>query len=833
MRAKDLAGNVDASPATQTFSVDTTAPWTTSDYDGFWHSGPLTVTLTGHDAGVGVDYTEYSTDDGASWTTGTKVDVSAEGETTVLYYSTDKLGHVEDPAQSVTVKIDTTRPTVSDDYDGLWHNGDVLVTLDPQDSGGSGFDKTYYKVDDDPLGFTQGTSFTVKGQGQHAVEYYTTDVAGNESAHGNIIVKIDTTKPTASASATPSPNGSGWNNSDVTVNANGTDLGGSGVDATTWQWSYTKNGGSTPVTGSGASVPLSAEGTYVVSFTVSDVAGNTSLPSAPVTVKIDESPPATIMLSGPSGWTSSRSATFTWTGSDNKTTTSDLVYSYKLDGAAWSSWASATSRAYSGLSEGNHTFSVKAKDLAGNEAPSPATRTFSVDTTAPWTTNDYDGLWHNGPLTVTLTGHDAGVGVDFTKYSTDGGTSWTKGTSVDVSAEGETTVLYYSTDLLGNVETPAKSVTVKIDTTAPDTTITGGPSGWTASDNAVFTWTGSDDKTATGDLVYSYKLDDGDWSGWVAATSHDFSGLSEGSHTFSVRAKDLAGNVDATPATRTFSVFTSGPVIDAPDINDVEATGPSGAAVTLAATATDPVDDSTPVTYWLGTTEIFSGDTFSLGVTTVTAKATDSLGNSASADFTVTVVDTTAPEISGVPADMTLEATSAAGAIATWDTPTASDLVDDSVDVSCDADSGDTFPLGETTVTVSATDANGNTATDSFTVTVVDTTAPQISGVPKDMTLEATSADGAIATWDTPTASDLVDGSVDVSCDADSGDTFPLGQTTVTVSATDTAGNTATKSFTVTVVDTTAPAISVPADMTLEATSADWRHRHLGYAHRL
>ena len=73
-----------------------------------------------------------------------------------------------------------------------------------------------------------------------------------------------------------------------------------------------------------------------------------------------------------------------------------------------------------------------------------------------------------------------------------------------------------------------------------------------------------------------------------------------------------------------------------------------------------------------------------------------------------------------------------------------------------------------------------------------------------------------------------------MSCDADSGDTFPFGETTVTVSATDAAGNEATKTFKITVVDTTAPEISgVPKDMTLEATSADWRHRHLGYAHGL
>ena len=177
-----------------------------------------------------------------------------------------------------------------------------------------------------------------------------------------------------------------------------------------------------------------------------------------MTVKIDTGLPDTSILSGPSDWTASDSPTFTWTGSDDKTAGEDLVYSYKLDDGDWSDYAAATSHDFSGLSEGAHTFSVRAKDLAGNVDASPAAQTFSVDTTAPWTTNDYDGLWHSGPLTVTLTGHDAGIGVDYTEYSTDDGASWTTGTKVDVSAEGQTTVLYYSTDKLGHVEDPAQSV---------------------------------------------------------------------------------------------------------------------------------------------------------------------------------------------------------------------------------------------------------------------------------------------------------------------------------------------------------------------------------------
>ena len=86
----------------------------------------------------------------------------------------------------------------------------------------------------------------------------------------------------------------------------------------------------------------------------------------------------------------------------------------------------------------------------------------------------------------------------------------------------------------------------------------------------------------------------------------------------------------------------------------------------------------------------------------------------------MTVADTTGPVVT-VPANATVEATSATGAIFTY-TATASDLVDGSVAVSCTPASGATFPIGATTVTCTATDARGNTGVASFTVTVADTT---------------------------------------------------------------------------------------------------------------
>ena len=253
------------------------------------------------------------------------------------------------------------------------------------------------------------------------------------------------------------------------------------------------------------------------------------------------------------------------------------------------------------------------------------------------------------------------------------------------------------------------------------------------------------------------------------------------------------------------------PVVTVPTDITTEATGPSGAAVSFTASANDLVDGAiTP------TCDHASGSTFPLSTTLVTCSATDAAGNTGSASFSVTVVDTTAPFISGTPSNITKEATSAAGATATYTSPTANDLVSGSVAVTCSPASGSTFALGTTTVNCSASDAAGNTASSSFTVTVVDTTPPTLT-LPGPTTAEATGPSGAAATY-AASASDLVSGSVAVNCSPASGSTFGLGATTVNCSASDAAGNIASGSFTVTVVDTTPPTVTVPANITAEAT---------------
>lgn len=100
-----------------------------------------------------------------------------------------------------------------------------------------------------------------------------------------------------------------------------------------------------------------------------------------------------------------------------------------------------------------------------------------------------------------------------------------------------------------------------------------------------------------------------------------------------------------------------------------------------------------------------------------------------------------------------------------------------------------------------------------------DTTPPVLANVPSDQTVEATGPDGATVTWQDPTATDDSDPAPSVSCSPASGSTFAIGDTAVTCTASDASGNSSQASFTVSVVDTTPPTLSLPADITVDATS--------------
>src|SRR5262249_7837758 len=113
-----------------------------------------------------------------------------------------------------------------------------------------------------------------------------------------------------------------------------------------------------------------------------------------------------------------------------------------------------------------------------------------------------------------------------------------------------------------------------------------------------------------------------------------------------------------------------------------------------------------------------------------------------------------------------------------------------------------------------------NTSACSFTVTVVDSTAPVLA-CPGPIVAECTSSGGASVSF-VATASDACDPSPTVVCAPASGSTFAFGVSTVTCTATDHASpaNASSCSFSVTVVDTTPPSITCPANVVAECTSS-------------
>lgn len=396
------------------------------------------------------------------------------------------------------------------------------------------------------------------------------------------------------------------------------------------------------------------------------------------------------------------------------------------------------------------------------------------------------------PPTLTLPGtiiveatSGEGTPVSYSATADQGATVSCSPASGSLFSLGTTTVYCTATNSQGGTSSGSFSVIVR-DTTAPVLTL---PADFTVQA-----------MTSGGEIVTYVTSVTDNFDNSLVADCSPASGevFPVGTTTVSCVATDGQGN----SSSGTFKVtvkYGNPPVLTVPNDITAEATGPNGAVVTFTATATESgVVSCSPA----------SGSTFALGTTNVNCTATNPYGSDFKT-FHVTVVDTTAPSLS-LPSNLTREATSASGAVVTF-SATAYDIVDGSIGVTCVPPSGSTFALGTTSVGCTVTDAHGNSSSGGFTVTVRDTTPPSLN-LPSNVVAEATSASGAAVTY-SATASDLVDGSVGVTCTPPSGSTFAIGTTTVNCSSTDAHGNTGTGSFTVVVQDTTGPTIvSIVAD---------------------
>lgn len=290
--------------------------------------------------------------------------------------------------------------------------------------------------------------------------------------------------------------------------------------------------------------------------------------------------------------------------------------------------------------------------------------------------------------------------------------------------------------------------------------------------------------------------------------------FNKGTTMVTVKAKDAAGN----ETTCSFNVTVNdiqNPTITPPA--DVTVNTGAGATacnkvVTVAQIGTATFSDNCP-----GATVqingVPAGNMFPVGTTVLTHIVTDASGNVASATQNITVTDNTLPVLN-CPANVTVNTgagRSTCNQVATWTAPTPTDNCGIH-SLTSTHNSGATFPVGTTTVQYTALDVNGNQSQCSFTVTVVDNTAPAITGCPANITVQTGAGNTncmQTATWTAPTATDNCEGPITpYSVSHQPGSSFPKGATTVNYKFKDSKGNESICNFTVTVVDNTRPVIA-------------------------
>ncbi|MFZ5441865.1 MAG: Ig-like domain-containing protein, partial [Myxococcota bacterium] len=513
-------------------------------------------------------------------------------------------------------------------------------------------------------------------------------------------------------------------------------------------------------------------------------------------------------------------------------------------------WSFTTST----LADGSHTVRATATDAAGNTSANSNTNTFTVDTAAPAapvvtapangsTTNDstptYTGTAEpNSLVAISVDGFLVGTA------TTNASGQWSF-TPTSPLSDGSHTVRAAATDAGGSTSIDSAPSTFIVDTRAPAAPVVTAPAdGSTTGDNTP-TVTGTAEPNATVSIFI-----DGVQVGTVTANgsgawTFTTSALTDGAHTVRATATDAAGNASQTSSTSTFTVDTgapTAPVVTAPaDQSTTTDTTPTITGTSEPnATITIVIDGQQ-----VGTTTAnasgawtFTASTLTLGQHTVSARATDSSGNSSPTStantFTVLPFPPAVPTLSS-PSD---------GSIGSDTTPTFSGTAEPGSTVTVRVDgeivctatataSGDfsctpTVALreGAHVVTASAANAGGSSAESTANRFIIDATAP-LTPVVVGPANQSTTTDTTPAIVGTGEPGSTIDvridgasvGSTTVAADGTWSFTpaaLSLGAHTVSARATDVAGNPSlpsnTNTFTVVAPSAARPTLDQPAD---------------------
>ena len=683
------------------------------------------------------------------------------GPNTVTLTATDGSSNTGSATAIVTV-IDSVSPNARTQNItvNLDANGNASITTSDIDDGST-----------DACGIASYSldlsSFTCADLGANTVNLTVTDNNGNSSTAPATVTVVDNIAPSANTQ-----------NLTVYLDASGS----ASITAAMVDNSSSDNCSVASLGLSQSSFGCSDLGTNTVTLTVTDGSGNSSNANATITVLDTVSPVMTtqninVYLDA------NGVASIAATAVNNGSTDNCGISSYGISKSSFTC-----------SDVGANTVVLTATDGSGNSSSSSATVTV-IDSISP------NAVAQNISVSLDASGAASIVASNIATGSSDacGIASMSVSPSTFACADlGANTVTLTVTDVNGNSSTATSTVTV-VDNIAP-TVVT--------QSHTVYL-----DATGTATITASDINNGSTDNCTVAGTSINVSSFgcsNVGQNLVTLTVTDGSGNSASGGAIVTVLDTISPAVGNTPaNITAYSGAGQCGTTVTWPTiTGTDNCSLSTI------TSSISSGSFFNKGTTTVSLTATDPSGNTGTSSFTVTVLDTVAPVFtSGVSGIVISPNTSSCDATVTWVAPTATDNCS-GVTYSSSHASGATFNLGTTTVTVTATDADGNNRTVSFDVTVTDVVAPTISNVPTNITVanDAGSCD-AVVTYTLPTVTDNCTGA-SISASQASGSVFPLGTTTVTFTATDAAGNSTTASFDVTVEDQEAPVFTTvpPSD---------------------
>ena len=360
---------------------------------GSWSTTDIYVTLTRASTGT----TTYESISGSAQTvaTGTTAatTVTTAGTTTLRVKTTDGTNTVY--SSNYVIKIDKTKPTAgtmtmklgsssgSTYTSGTWTNQSVYIALNngSDETGGSGHSSTTYSISGAATQSNQTAAQTLTAAGKYTITITTKDVAGNSSTRTQYIY-IDKTKPTAGtltmkldSSTGSSYSNNTWTNHSVYISLNnGSDeTNGSGHSSTTYSIS-----GSATQSNQTAAQTLSATGTYNITVTTKDKAGNTSTNN--YVIKIDKKAPnvgtLTMKLDSASGenytndtWTNHNIYIAVNNGNDANSGHQSTTYS--ISGPIT---VTNSSEARTLTAEGTYTVVLTTKDNVGNSS----SRTYTI-----------------------------------------------------------------------------------------------------------------------------------------------------------------------------------------------------------------------------------------------------------------------------------------------------------------------------------------------------------------------------------------------------------------------------------------------------------------------